>query len=122
MKERNAMSLGELTAWAWDETAPVHRSRANLLIHIVAVPLFVAGHVLVIASFFMDLRLLIAALACVLISLVMQQRGHAMEQTKVHPFAGPYDFLRRLYVEQFYNFWRFLFSGRWFAALTAPRA
>ena len=37
---RNAMSFRELVAWAWQATPPVHENTANLLIHIVAVPLF----------------------------------------------------------------------------------
>ena len=43
-ENRNAMSFSELVAWAWRETPPVHRNTGNLLIHIVAVPLFVLGH------------------------------------------------------------------------------
>ena len=36
--------------------------------------------------------------------------------TKSTP-EGARDFLRRLYAEQFCNFWRFLFSGQWYASL-----
>ena len=46
---------------------------------------------------------------------------HSIEQQPVHPFAGPRDFVRRLYAEQFCNFWRFLFSGGWFASLRNSR-
>jgi hypothetical protein len=35
------------------------------------------------------------------------------------PFEGARDFVRRLYAEQFCNFWRFLFSGQWYASLRA---
>lgn len=70
--DRNAMSFSQLLSWAWEETPPVHKRTANLLIHLFAVPLFVIGHV------------------------------------------------RRLYSEQFFNFWRFLFSGKWYASLRSP--
>jgi hypothetical protein len=114
--ERNAMSLRELAAWAWRETPPVHRSMGNLLIHIVAVPMFVVGHALLLASIAAG-RFLVAGGLCIVVSVALQRLGHSMEPQPVHPFAGPRDFVRRLYVEQFYNFWRFLFSGGWFASL-----
>jgi uncharacterized membrane protein YGL010W len=117
--ERNAMSLGELVAWAWRETPPVHRSTANLLIHIVAVPMFVAGHALMTAAMAASRWLLVAGSSCIVVSVALQRLGHSMESQSVHPFAGPRDFIRRLYVEQFFNFWRFLFSGGWFASLKA---
>src|SRR3954471_15565708 len=113
--DRNAMSLGELTAWAWRETPPVHKTTGNLLIHIVAVPLFVLGHALLLAGIVTNRWLLGAGGLSIVVALVLQRVGHSMEPQPVHPFAGPRDFVRRLYVEQFCNFWRFLFSGGWFA-------
>src|SRR4051812_14690791 len=101
------MSLGELTAWAWRETPPVHSSTGNLLIHIVAVPMFVLGHALLIAAFAASWWLLPAGASCVVASLALQRVGHSIEPQAVHPFQGPRDFVRRLYVEQFCNFWRF---------------
>ena len=118
-EDRNAMSFRELLSWAWKETPPVHKNSANLLIHLFAVPLFVVGHLLIIASFVIDLRLLIAALLCIMASLVLQKFGHSLERKQAPPFAGSYDFLRRIYAEQFCNFWRFLLSGQWYAGFKA---
>jgi hypothetical protein len=120
-QERSAMSLGELAAWAWRETPPVHRSTGNLLIHIVAVPMFVLGHAFLIAAVTASRWLLVAGTSCIVASVALQRLGHSMEPQAVHPFAGPRDFVRRLYVEQFCNFWRFLFSGGWFASLKASQ-
>lgn len=39
------MSVAGLLRWQWDGYPRYHRSRANLLVHIVAVPLFVLGNV-----------------------------------------------------------------------------
>ena len=116
-RDRNAMSLGQLAAWAWRETPPVHRSPGNLLIHIVAVPMFVVGHALVLVGIAMSRWLLVAGGVSIVVSIALQRLGHSMEPQPVHPFEGPRDFVRRLYVEQFYNFWRFLFSGGWLASL-----
>lgn len=118
-ENRNAMSFRELLSWAWRETPPVHRNAANLLIHLFAVPLFVVGNFLLIAGIVVNLWLLVAALLCIVVSLVLQKFGHSLERNQVPPFAGSRDFLRRLYAEQFCNFWRFLFSGQWYASFKA---
>jgi hypothetical protein len=127
LEDRNTMSFGQLGAWAWRETPPVHKSRTNLLIHIVAVPLFVLGHVLLFAGLTQgvvigDWSLLPAAPVCIVVSLVMQNIGHRLEKAEVYPFLNVRDFVRRIYAEQFFNFWRFLFSGQWYASLKAARA
>ena len=118
-EDRNAMSFRELVNWAWSETAPVHRNRTNLLIHIFAVPMFVIGNVLLLVAVFQNLWLALAGVLAIAASLTFQKIGHAREQIEVIPFSGPYDFLRRVYAEQFCNFWRFLFSGNWRAAFKA---
>ena len=120
-EDRNAMAFAALLAWAWSETPPVHRNTANLLIHIFAVPLFVAGHFLLVAGIVINPRLLIAAALCIVVSLVLQKIGHSLERNQVPPFTGTRDFLRRLYAEQFCNFWRFLFSGQWYASFKANK-
>jgi hypothetical protein len=120
-EDRNAMAFPELLAWAWSETPAVHKNPANLLIHLFAVPLFVFGHLLLVAGIIVDLRLLIAAVLCIVVSLVLQNFAHSLEPIKPPPFMGARDFLRRLYAEQFCNFWRFLFSGRWYASLKARK-
>jgi len=121
LEDRNAMSFPELLSWAWRETPPVHKNGTNLLIHIVAVPLFVLGHVLLLVGILVSPWLLRAAILCVVISLAAQSFGHSLEKNRVPPFTGAKDFLRRLYAEQFCNFWRFLFSGRWYASFQASR-
>ena len=121
-EDRNAMSFPELLSWAWRETPPVHKNRTNLLIHIVAVPLFVLGHVLLVAGFIANSWLFVVAILSVAVSLAAQKYGHSLERDQVPPFTGTRDFLRRLYAEQFCNFWRFLLSGRWYASVQVSRA
>lgn len=118
---RGDMTWRELCDWAWSETAPVHSNRANLLLHAVAVPLFVAAHVVFVVGAFTDWHLIIAAPILMLASLMLQKKGHGLEEIQVKPFSGPYDFFRRLYVEQFWNYWRFLLTGQWFTAFSRGR-
>ncbi len=118
-ENRNAMSFPELLSWAWRETPPVHKNVTNLLIHMFAVPLFVFGHVLLVAGILIDPWLLIAGFFCIVVSLTLQKFGHSLERKQAPPFGGSRDFLRRIYAEQFCNFWRFLFSGQWHASFKA---
>lgn len=113
------MSFRQLVAWAWRETPPVHRNATNLVIHLFAVPLFVIGNLLVVTGIAFKPWLLLAGLLCIVVSLAMQKFGHSMERMPVPPFTGPRDFLRRLYAEQFCNYWRFLLSGQWYASFKA---
>ena len=118
-EDRNAMSFRQLVAWAWQETPPVHKNGANLLIHLFAVPLFVLGHLLIIAGIALSFWLLIAGVWCIVVSMIMQKIGHSLERTPVHAFTGARDVVRRLYAEQFWNYWRFLFSGGWYSSFKA---
>jgi hypothetical protein len=120
--DRSAMSFAELVSWSWRETPPVHKSGTNLLIHIVAVPLFVLGHVLLVIGVLLKPSVLVLAILSIVVSLVAQKIGHSLERNQVPPFSGAGDFVRRLYAEQFCNFWRFLFSGGWYASLQASRS
>jgi hypothetical protein len=119
VENRDSMSSRELVAWAWRETPPVHRNGTNLIIHLFAVPLFGVGHLLLLAAVFSPWWLAGLGLLCVVVSLALQGVGHSLERQKVPPFTGGRDFVRRLYAEQFCNFWRFLFSGQWYASFNA---
>jgi hypothetical protein len=113
------MSFRELIAWAWRETPPVHTNGTNLIIHLIAVPLFVSGHLLLLAAVVSSWWLVVVGLVCIVTSVALQGFGHSLERQPVPPFTGGRDFVRRLYAEQFCNFWRFLFSGRWYASLNS---
>jgi hypothetical protein len=118
-ENRDAMSFSELLAWAWRETPPVHKNTTNLLIHIFAVPLFVVGHALVLGAIALSWRLPVLGVLCIIVSVALQGFGHSLEKEQVPPFTGPRDFMRRLYAEQFCNFWRFVLSGQWYLNLRA---
>ncbi|MGH8336217.1 MAG: terminase [Gammaproteobacteria bacterium] len=95
----------------------MHKNGVNLLIHIVAVPLFVIGHILLLAGILINPWYFVAAVLSIVVSLIAQKAGHSLERNQVPSFTGARDFIRRLYAEQFCNFWRFLFSGQWYASL-----
>jgi len=103
-----------------DDYARFHMNRANLLLHIVMVPLFVAGIIFAAWSALHAQWLTgLFALSAPLVSIAVQGAGHKREPNPPLPFDGPGDFVRRIFAEQFYKFPRFVVSGQWLRALRA---
>jgi 2-hydroxy-palmitic acid dioxygenase Mpo1-like len=98
----------------------VHRSRTNLAIHILAVPIFdLIGLAMVVAlarGRFTSAGLLALGL---LISFGVQGIGHRLERNQPEPFRGPLDVVRRILLEQYYRFPRFVLTGAWLRAWRA---
>jgi hypothetical protein len=92
----------------------VHTERANLLIHIVAVPVFDLAVVGAIASLATRSWLAAAGGAVVAVAaFAAEGRGHALEPQAPIPFSGPRNVLTRIFAEQFITFPRFVLSGGW---------
>lgn len=112
------MTLPQLVKWQWDGYATYHQHRGNLLLHIVAIPLFLAGFLILLAGL---LRLAplpaLSGLAAIIVSVVLQGRGHKMEPVAPVPFSSPFNGVARIFLEQWINFPRFVFSGGWCRAL-----
>jgi hypothetical protein len=108
------MSVAELLRWQWNGYARFHRSRANLLIHIVVVPLFLLGN---IALFLAVLKgsAPVGAVSVVAmgVSLALQGRGHRQEEVPPEPFTSPFNAVSRIFLEQWVTFPRFVISGKW---------
>ena len=116
------MSLGQLLRWQWEGYPKYHQSRANLLIHIVAVPLFLLGTVALVASVVERSGvLLVVAIGCIVVAVALQGRGHRLEPVPPEPFSGPLNFVSRLFFEQWVTFPRFVISGGGGAALRQVR-
>jgi hypothetical protein len=108
------MTLVDLLEWQWSDYAQKHRNRTNLLIHILAVPLFVLASLSLLGAL-LRLAILNALVAGALLglSLFLQGKGHALEKSAPVPSQGGADFLRRILAEQFITFPRFVVSGGW---------
>jgi len=116
------MSVQQLLRWQWSDYAAKHRSRANLLIHIVAVPLFQVGTLLLLYGAWQRAGGVVGvSVACLVASLVVQGRGHRLEAEPPTPFGGVGDFIRRIVAEQWITFPRFVLSGGWYRNLTMTR-
>jgi hypothetical protein len=112
------MGVGELLKWQWEGYARYHSSRANLLMHIVVVPLFLLGNVGLVAALARgSLLCAVLSLAAMIVSVVLQGKGHGMERVPPEPFTSPLNAVSRIFLEQWITFPRFVLSGGWLRAL-----
>jgi len=119
---KQGVSISELLRWQWEGYPKYHQSRPNLLIHIVAVPLFLFGTIALVGAIArLSLFLFAVAVGCILVAVALQGRGHRLEPVPPEPFSGPLNFVSRLFFEQWLTFPRFVFSGGWLAALRKAR-
>ena len=86
-----------LLAWQWRHYASQHRHPTNLLLHLIAVPLFLLSLILLLIGLW-HLRFVPLALGSIglIASLALQAHGHRLEQQPAEPFASKSDALKRL--------------------------
>jgi hypothetical protein len=109
-----------LLKWQWNGYPRYHQSRANLLLHILVVPLFLAGNVGVVAGSLQGS--LVGAgmgVTAMVASLGFQGIGHRMEPIPPEPFTSRANAVGRILLEQWVTFPRFVISGGWWQALLA---
>ena len=112
------MNASELLRWQWEGYSRYHRSRFNLLLHIVLVPLFILSTLVFLRAILQRAWLAaLLALGGMLLSIALQGRGHRNELVPPEPFAGPGDAISRILLEQWITFPRFVLSGGWLRAL-----
>ncbi len=112
------MSFSELLEWQWSRYDANHRHRNNLLIKIVAVPLFWIGAVnFVVPLVFAGLVHALGGAILMAASLFLQAKGQEMEGKPAEPSSDARDFVRRALAEQFVTFPRFVVSGGWWRNL-----
>ena len=112
------MTIPQLLAWQWQGYARYHQSRANLLMHIVLVPLFLAGNVaLIVGAIRLDWIEAAVGAACMVVSMALQGRGHRREIVPPVPFSGAGNALARIFLEQWITFPRFVLTGGWWNAV-----
>jgi hypothetical protein len=119
------MSIEKFLQWQWSGYCAAHRNRTDLLIHIVAVPLFMAATLLTVYALVrFSLPALVGGALCFLVSLILQGHGHKLEAMPPEPFKGGLDFILRLFAEQWITFPRFVLTGGWFGNLSnaAPKS
>lgn len=120
-EERTAARADGLLAWQNALYDAGHRTRANLLVHALTVPIFLAGTIATLALPLVTGRPWLAAVGPIAMALAvaLQGRTHAREPTAPVPFLGPGDAIARLCAEQWITFPRFVVTGRFARAWRA---
>ena len=111
------MAISELLRWQWSDYSTKHQSKANLLIHIFAVPLFMTGCLLVMGGWVRGWWLVALGFVAMMLALVFEGVGHRYEPVSPDPFKSPLDFLLRFFLEQWVTFPRYVISGGWWKSL-----
>ena len=110
--------MSHLLRWQWEGYSRYHQSRANLLLHIVLVPVFIIGNIgLLVALTQRSWLIALAAVTTMVLSIALQGRGHREESVPPEPFSSPFNAIARIFCEQWVTFPRFVLSGGWFRAL-----
>jgi len=106
------------------ETYPrVHAERTNLLIHIIAVPVFIATFIGVFVALATGAFLVAAIIAAgPPLAMAAQGSGHSREADAAAPFTGPINVIQRILVEQFITFPAYVLTGGWWRAWRAATA
>lgn len=101
-----------LVARQWKHYCTTHASRANLLVHLLTVPVFMTGTAAAAAVLLgAPATWAVAGIAAMGGAIALQGRGHARELARPEPFRGPLDVLARLLVEQWITFPRYVLTG-----------
>jgi hypothetical protein len=109
LDERDQLGL---LRWQWSLYPRGHTDRRNLLIHILTWPIFLASTLTIVASLFtLHYKPLALGFAGLIFVIVAQGRGHKLEPSAPVAFRGTSDVIKRLFVEQWITFPRFVFSG-----------
>jgi len=109
--------LSQVLARQWRQYPRQHRHPANLLLHLIAVPLFLVALIVLLNGLwhwrFVPLAIGIIGL---LASVLLQACGHRLENGSSGPPSGRGESCGGLLLEQLVTFPRFLISGAWWRA------
>ncbi|SUD40265.1 Phage terminase, small subunit [Ectopseudomonas mendocina] len=106
-----------LLSWQWRHYADQQRHPTNLLLHLIAVPLFLLSLLLLLIGLWhMGFVPLVLAAIGLYGALCLQAQVHRLEQNQPPPFSGERDACKHQLLEQSVTFPRFLFSGGWWRA------
>jgi hypothetical protein len=114
------MGPAQLIRWQWHGYVRYHRARTNLILHILAVPVFLAGNFTVVMALLRtSISWAVVGFAGMALAMVVQGRGHKLEAIPPEPFSGIGNAAARIFLEQWVTFPRFVPSGGWLRALRA---
>lgn len=102
---------GGTLAWQYRHYPEFHGSRTNLIIHLITVPIFQLGTLLLTGPLWGAWWLALVGVGMMVTAMAAQGRGHGIEKNPPVPFAGPLDVLVRIFAEQWIAWPRWMISG-----------
>lgn len=104
-------------AWQLDTYGRNHTTKANLIVHVITVPMFQLGLLsLLVAPLSLNAGAVISGFATMVVVVAVQGFMHKKEPVQPYPFRGPFDVLGRILAEQLITFPRFFFGGAFLEA------
>ena len=105
----------------WVGYSTTHQNKSNLLLHLLAVPLFMAGTLVVLYGLVtLSPVSLVIAIIGLMGTLFLQGCGHSREPVQPEPFSSRWDFMSRIVAEQWMTFPRFVVTGGWLKNISQP--
>ena len=95
----------------WQSYAETHSDKANLAVHAVAVPVFMAGTCVMLASPWHGVWWTVVGVGMMVAAMAVQGRAHRHEGRAPAPFRGAVDVVSRILTEQWITFPRYVLSG-----------
>lgn len=99
---------------------PRHANKTNLLIHFITNPVFRIGNIAVLLTPLFGWWCLTGLLAMAF-AMAFQGHGHKMEVLPPEPFQGPWDVIKRIFLEQWITFPQYIRSGQFVDAWKAAK-
>lgn len=110
--------MPQLIRIQWDAYGRYHQARRNLVLHAIAVPVFLLSNVALVVAAVRGSRIgVVVALVAMVASISAQGRGHRWEPLAPEPFRSPSDALARIFCEQWITFPRFVATGHFADAI-----
>ena len=108
------MTLRQFLRWQWNGYRQTHLTRANFVIHVLTVPVFVLGTcATVLAALAWSPLWAVGGLLAIGSAMALQGFGHRLEPVAPAPFSGVGTAALRILLEQWVTFPRYLLSGAW---------
>jgi len=108
MEAREAQGL---LAWQWSTYRRRHQDPANLVVHILTVPVFILGNCVVVVAPFAGLWTGVWGAMAMVGAMALQGWTHRREPEPPEAFRGALDVLARILSEQWITFPRYVLSG-----------
>jgi len=110
------MAIQHLLRTQWNEYPHTHATRTNFLVHLVTVPVFIAGSAAVLwGAATLSFSPCLLGLLAMMLAVAAQGWGHKQEARPPSPFTSRSNAFIRIFLEQWVTFPRYAAHVAWCA-------